>query len=106
MDEAIVPTKYTLLHYAESSMGAESEDRAQSDTLLQTILFMPAPRDDLIQRPRLVDLLQSDLLQQNDVFNRNLTLITAPAGYGKTPIACQWLTSQPDPGRPVNPRAL
>lgn len=78
-------------------MGVEKEDRAQSDALLQTKLFMPAPRDDLIRRKRLIDLLQSDLLQQNDAFNRKLTLITAPAGYGKTTLACQWLAGSKIP---------
>jgi LuxR family maltose regulon positive regulatory protein len=60
------------------------------DSLLRTKLFIPTPRKDLVRRQRLIDLLQSEL-QHDGTFNRKITLIAAPAGYGKTTLACQWL---------------
>jgi LuxR family maltose regulon positive regulatory protein len=71
-------------------MGPEKGKPEQNDLLLRTKLFVPTPRNDLIRRPRLMDLLQSDL-HQDGRFNRKLTLIAAPAGYGKTTLATQWL---------------
>ena len=46
--------------------------------LLRTKLFIPRPRKNLVFRPRLVDSLNSGL-------DKKLTLIAAPAGFGKTP---------------------
>lgn len=53
--------------------------------ILPTKLYRPSNDHDLIQRPRLIEHLNQGLA-------RKLTLITAPAGYGKTTIATQWLT--------------
>ncbi|MEZ4862727.1 MAG: LuxR C-terminal-related transcriptional regulator [Caldilineaceae bacterium] len=52
--------------------------------LLQTKLYAPKPGHHFIQRPRLIEHLNRGL-------DRKLTLITAPAGYGKTTLVCQWL---------------
>jgi LuxR family maltose regulon positive regulatory protein len=71
-------------------MGPEKGKDERDDALLRTKLFIPTPRNDLIRRQRLIDLLQSDL-QQDGGFTRKLTLISAPAGYGKTTLASQWL---------------
>jgi LuxR family maltose regulon positive regulatory protein len=71
-------------------MGRNSEQLSQNEPLLRTKIFVPAARKDVIQRPRLIEALQSNLLQQ-DSFTRKLTLISAPAGYGKTTLASQWL---------------
>ncbi|MGA9534030.1 MAG: LuxR C-terminal-related transcriptional regulator, partial [Anaerolineales bacterium] len=46
---------------------------------------------DLVRRERLTELLQSGL-QTGNRFNRKLTLISAPAGYGKTTLASQWIS--------------
>jgi LuxR family maltose regulon positive regulatory protein len=45
--------------------------------LLRTKLFIPRHRAELVSRPRLTDRLNSGL-------GRKLTLIAAPAGFGKT----------------------
>ncbi|HOU15059.1 MAG TPA: LuxR C-terminal-related transcriptional regulator [Anaerolineae bacterium] len=51
--------------------------------LLQTKLYRPTPRPDLIPRVRLCERLYAGLWT-GDTFGRKLTLIAAPAGFGKT----------------------
>lgn len=53
--------------------------------LLKTRISMPPSRADLVMRPRLVERLQAGL-------TRPLTLISAPAGSGKTTLASCWLS--------------
>ncbi|MEM7334256.1 MAG: LuxR C-terminal-related transcriptional regulator [Chloroflexota bacterium] len=55
------------------------------DELLQTKLFLPESRLSLIPRPRLIQKLDSGL-------EGRLTLISAPAGFGKTTVVTDWLT--------------
>ena len=52
--------------------------------LLSTKFFIPTARSDLVSRPRL-------LKQLNDGLNRKLTLISAPAGFGKTTLVSEWI---------------
>lgn len=54
-------------------------------TLLNTKIRRPPLPPDLVARPHLVSRLEEQA-------NRNLTLISAPAGYGKTTLLCEWLT--------------
>jgi LuxR family transcriptional regulator, maltose regulon positive regulatory protein len=56
------------------------------DRLLITKLNMPPLRPGLVNRPRLTEYLNRGLAQ-----GCRLTLISAPAGYGKTTVACEWL---------------
>jgi LuxR family maltose regulon positive regulatory protein len=58
--------------------------------LVQTKLFIPTPRPNIVKRPRLLKLLSQDFFSEN-TFLRNLTLIAAPAGYGKTTLIAEWL---------------
>ncbi len=51
--------------------------------LLATKFFMPVSPHPLISRPRLADLLQKSLKYP-------LTLISAPAGFGKTMLLSAW----------------
>ena len=53
-------------------------------TILKTKLRPPKMLPGLVARSRL-----TDLLQQNP--RRPLTLVSAPAGYGKTTVVTQWL---------------
>ena len=55
--------------------------------LLQTKLSIPAVRAELVSRPRLTE-------QFNDGLKRPLTLICAPAGFGKTTLLSEWLGTQ------------
>jgi len=51
--------------------------------LLDTKFFLPSIRPDLVSRPRLIK-------QLNEGLQGNLTLISAPAGFGKTTLASSW----------------
>jgi LuxR family maltose regulon positive regulatory protein len=52
--------------------------------LLTTKLYIPPPRPNLVPRPRLVERLNAGL-------RRKLTLVSAPAGSGKTTLVAEWL---------------
>ena len=53
--------------------------------ILTTKLYIPQPRPDLVARPQLIERLNQGL-------HRKLTLISAPAGFGKTTLVSNWLT--------------
>jgi LuxR family maltose regulon positive regulatory protein len=55
--------------------------------LLATKLFIPALRPQFVPRPRLVERIQTGLLGK-------LTLIAAPAGFGKTTLLAEWLAQR------------
>jgi LuxR family maltose regulon positive regulatory protein len=57
-----------------------------SETLLQTKLYIPTLRPNLVPRSRLVEQLNQGLQQA-----RKLTLISAPAGFGKTTLVSEWV---------------
>ena len=52
--------------------------------LLTTKLFIPPTRPELVLRPRLIERLDGGL-------HRKLTLISAPAGFGKTTLVSEWV---------------
>jgi ATP/maltotriose-dependent transcriptional regulator MalT len=49
----------------------------QQDPLLKTKLYIPPLRPETVSRPRLIERLNAGL-------HRKMTLISAPAGFGKT----------------------
>jgi LuxR family maltose regulon positive regulatory protein len=61
-----------------------------TEILLRTKLSVPPLRNVLVNRSRLVDLANSNLLLR-DKFQRKLTLVSAPAGYGKTTLVAEWI---------------
>jgi LuxR family maltose regulon positive regulatory protein len=61
--------------------------------LLITKLRTPPVRPELVPRPRLIERLNAELELDNR-FVRKLTLVCAPAGYGKTTLISAWLTGQ------------
>jgi LuxR family maltose regulon positive regulatory protein len=63
-----------------------------SNLLLSTKFNMPPLRSGLVSRPRLLERVDTGLLQDG-TFERKLTLISAPAGYGKTTLAIDWINS-------------
>ena len=56
-----------------------------SGDLLQTKLYVPRLRSDLVHRPHLLETLNHGL-------NSKLTLVSAPAGFGKTTLVGEWVT--------------
>jgi LuxR family maltose regulon positive regulatory protein len=56
----------------------------QQHPLLQTKLDIPPIRPELVSRPRLIEQLNAGLV-------RKLTLISAPAGFGKTTLVSEWV---------------
>jgi LuxR family maltose regulon positive regulatory protein len=65
--------------------------------LLQTKLYIPPTRPGLVSRPRLIERLNAGLPGRNRGFARKLTLVCAPAGYGKTTLVSAWLRSVDQP---------
>ncbi|MGY1781974.1 LuxR C-terminal-related transcriptional regulator [Geodermatophilus sp. SYSU D01036] len=62
--------------------------------LLETKLHRPRRRRGLIARPRLCERLDRGT-------ESALTLVSAPAGFGKTTVLTEWLTAEPAGGRSV-----
>ncbi len=62
-------------------------------SILATKLFIPLPRLKAVLRPRLVARLDAGL-HQGQGFGRKLTLISAPAGFGKTTLVSEWLAGK------------
>jgi len=59
-------------------------------SLLQTKLYAPPMRPERVSRPRLIE-------QLNAGPNRRLTLVSAPAGFGKTTLVAEWLSGADRP---------
>jgi LuxR family maltose regulon positive regulatory protein len=64
---------------------------SMSTPILTTKLYIPPPRPNVVLRPRLTERLNQGL-------HRKLTLIAAPAGFGKTMLASMWIAGC---GRPA-----
>ncbi|GAB7006976.1 LuxR C-terminal-related transcriptional regulator [Nocardioides sp. AN3] len=63
-----------------------------ADPLVETKLLQPSPRRDVVARPRL-----ADLLEHAD--GSPVTLVSAPAGFGKTSLLADWVsTGRDSPG--------
>jgi LuxR family maltose regulon positive regulatory protein len=61
---------------------------ASQGQLLATKLYTPGVRPDLLGRPRLIQRLERGLQTGS-----KLTLISAPAGFGKTTLLAEWIQS-------------
>src|SRR3990172_1392960 len=55
-----------------------------STPILATKLYIPPPRPKIVLRPRLIKRL-------NEGMHCKLTLISAPAGFGKTTLVSEWI---------------
>ncbi len=66
--------------------------------LLATKLYIPPIRPGLVRRPRLIQRL-------NEGMDRKLTLVSAPAGYGKTTLLSEWIHQGGNGARPSLPVA-
>jgi LuxR family maltose regulon positive regulatory protein len=63
--------------------------------LLKTKLYIPPARPELVPRPRLIERLNAGPRS-----GRKLTLVSAPAGFGKTTLLSEWFTDA-EPRAPV-----
>jgi len=59
-----------------------------SAPILATKLYIPPPRSKIVLRPRLIERLNEGLNT-----SRKLTIISAPAGFGKTTLVSEWIAS-------------
>lgn len=64
--------------------AADAADPPATPTLIRTRYSIPAPRHNLVLRPRLRDLCAQ-------VLQTPLTLVQAPAGFGKTTLLTSWV---------------
>ena len=63
-----------------------------SEPLLLTKLYVPPVRPNIVLRPRLLERLNAGLTAGN-----KLTLISAPAGFGKTTLVSEWVATYAQP---------
>ena len=61
-----------------------------STPILATKLYIPRPRPKLVRRARLIERL-------NEGLHSKLSLICAPAGFGKTTLLSEWLATCEEP---------
>lgn len=67
-----------------SARGNDAQHVGEGAVVLATKLHVPAVRDGLIHRSNLLDALRT-------TDSRKVTLVSAPAGWGKTTLLAQWL---------------
>jgi LuxR family maltose regulon positive regulatory protein len=75
-------------------MVSSSGDTVVGIPLLETKLYAPRWRPGLVSRPRLIGRLDRGA-------GRKLTLVSAPAGFGKTTLLAEWLAACPAGERPA-----
>ena len=100
-DGLIVPKSEELSGFDKRKSGSlesvpesnhvQTESKSAVVNILTTKLYMPPPRQGLVKRPRLTD----EITRRID---GKLTLISAPAGFGKTTLACEWISVDKRPG--------
>src|SRR5207253_2824558 len=69
--------------YGKNDLGSRWR-REQVTPILATKLYLPRLRPNVVSRPRLLERL-------NEGLHRKLTLIAAPAGFGKTTLVSEWV---------------
>ncbi|MCW2803359.1 MAG: pknK 2 [Propionibacteriaceae bacterium] len=74
---------------AETSSNGDAVEPTLVDAFLEEKLRPPSTRRRWVRRPRLVGALDS-------ATERALTLVAAPAGYGKTTVVAQWISQVDD----------
>jgi len=70
--------------------GLNSKVKGKLNALLATKLYIPQSRSKLVPRPNLTERL-------NEGITSELTLISAPAGYGKTTLLSEWINQSEIP---------
>src|SRR5687768_3641020 len=75
-------------------MGSSPSQTVAGGPLLATKLYAPRGRPGLVSRPHLIARLDEGA-------ERKLTLVSAPAGFGKTTLLAEWLAASPAGRRPA-----
>jgi ATP/maltotriose-dependent transcriptional regulator MalT/predicted ATPase/class 3 adenylate cyclase len=86
LEEALV----VAAHLSGPGPAATVPPGMRRDLGLATRLHLPRPRTSLVDRPHLIERLQQGM-------ERTLTLVSAPAGFGKTTLLSQWLAERSTP---------
>jgi LuxR family maltose regulon positive regulatory protein len=86
---ANTPPKTDVSDGASSGLGVQM-DEMHPFTPLRTKLYVPPLQSTCISRPRL-------LKRMAEGFERKLTLISAPAGFGKTTLLVEWIHHKKKP---------
>jgi LuxR family maltose regulon positive regulatory protein len=81
----VVVSGYMEFLNGEQAME-EQESESSSISLLNTKLYAPSLSQNMVSRPRLIEKLEAGRW-------RPMTLVCAPAGYGKSTLVSQWLNS-------------
>lgn len=76
-----------IKYYNVSPMSDAAAPGSSGPIVVNTKLRAPTPRSEQLLRPRLLKLLETRV-------DRKITLVSAPAGYGKTTLLAQWLHSE------------
>jgi len=79
------------VHEKQKQFETTIRKKDSGAAILATKLYIPQPRSKNVHRSRLIDRL-------NKALRGRLTLISAPAGFGKTTLVSQWITGN---NRPV-----
>ena len=79
---------------SDESRKKESPGSATLRQLLETKLYAPRVQAALVARPRLLDAMREGM-------DRKLTVVVAPAGFGKTTLLASWLADAAGPGPSV-----
>jgi LuxR family maltose regulon positive regulatory protein len=66
-------------------------------SILTTKLYIPPVRPEMVSRTRLIEQLNAGLPGQSGHFAHKLTLISAPAGFGKTTLLSEWTATAGGP---------
>jgi LuxR family maltose regulon positive regulatory protein len=91
--ETIADFQPRPLHPTTQRSRRNIPDDAQTLHLLTTKLAIPVSHPSLVSRPRLVERLDGAICQ-----GQKLTLISAPAGFGKTTLLAEWLRENDERG--------
>ena len=74
----------------EAKQAEESPERSTSFPLLKTKLYIPTTPASKVTRSHLIDRL-------GEVRKKTLTIVSAPAGFGKTTLLAEWIAQTPLP---------
>src|SRR6266540_4516463 len=84
------PALRTMYAHAEEHGGRRTEPHQEGDPQIATKFYVPRPRVQLVSRSRLLARLAQGMVGA-------LTLVSAPAGFGKTTLLSQWLAQSGTP---------